>query len=151
MKRSSQVALLLMGVTSAGAATYAIIPSRDCVAPDKPAALAPGAVSPQTLAPGVAPGVAPSVQSAVPCQPTRRSSWGYRSYWSGRSYGDGSSPTQPIARRSLFSPSQPTARRSLFSPSRSHTSVPSVGRSSSGTRSGFGSTGRSVSSHSARS
>jgi hypothetical protein len=136
MKRSSQVALLLMGVTSAGAATYAVMPTRNCVAPDKPAALAPGAVNPQTLAPGGAPAVAPNAQQAVPCPPSRRSSWYYRSYWSGRNYGYSSSPTQP------------SARRSLFSPSRTHTSVPSVGhRSGSGSR-GFGSTGHSVSGHS---
>ncbi|MBI3704179.1 MAG: hypothetical protein HY244_10150 [Rhizobiales bacterium] len=140
MKRSSQVALLLMGVTGAGTATYAVMPTRDCVAPNKPAALAPGAINPQTLAPGgtpaVAPGVTPNAQQAVPCQPSRRSSWYYRSYWSGRNYGYSSSPTQP------------TARRSLFSPSSSHTSVPSVGHRSGSGSSGFGSTGHSVSGHS---
>ena len=132
MKRSAQVALLLMGVTGAGASAYAILPPRACTAPDKPAALAPGAVNPQTLAPGVA----PAVQPAAPCVRSRYSSWGYRSYWSSRSYSYNSSTTQP------------TARRSLFSPSRSHTSVPSVGRSGTGSRSGFGSTGHSVGAHS---
>ena len=132
MKRSSQVALLLMGVTSASAATYTVMPTRECVAPDKPAAMAPGAVNPQTLAPGIAPGVQP----AAPCVRSRYSSWGHRSYWSGRSYGYSSSPTQP------------SARRSLFSPSRSHTSVPSVGHSGIGSHGGFGSTGHSVGAHS---
>ena len=136
MKRSSQVALLLMGVTSAGASAYALMPPRGCVAPEKPAAMAPGAVNPQTLAPGGAPGVQPAVQPAAPCQPSRRSYWGYRSYWSGRSYGYSSTTTQP------------SGRRSLFSPSRSHTSVPSVGHSGTGARGGFGSTGHSVSGHS---
>ena len=135
MKRSAQVALLLMGVTGAGASAYAILPPRACTAPDKPVAVAPGAINPQTLTPGVAPAVAPAVTPAVPCDRSRYSSWGYRSYWSGRSYGYNSSPTQP------------TARRSLFSPTRSHTSVPSVGHRS-GSSSGFGSTGHSVGAHS---
>jgi hypothetical protein len=131
MKRSAQVALLLMGVTGAGASAYAVLPPRACTAPDKPAALVPGAINPQTLAPGIAPGVQP----AAPCVRSRYSSWGHRSYWSGRSYGYNSSPTQP------------SGRRSLFSPSRSHTSVPSVGHRS-GSSSGFGSTGHSVGAHS---
>ena len=72
MKRSSQVALLLMGVTRAGASSYALIPPRGCAAPEKPAAMAPGVINPQTLAPGVASNANP----AVPCKPSRRSSWG---------------------------------------------------------------------------
>ena len=133
MKRSSQVALLLMGVTSAGASAYALMPPRGCVAPEKPAALTAGAINPQILAPGA---VADGKQAAVPCEPGRRSTWTRSSYWSSRSYYSyGSSSTQP------------TARRSLFSPSRSHTSVPSVGHGI-GSRGGFGSTGHSVSAHS---
>ena len=120
-----------MGVTSAGASTYALIPPRDCAAPEKPAAMAPGALSPQTLAPGVALDSKP----AVPCDTTRRWSWGHRNYWYSRSYGYNSSPTQP------------SGRRGIFSPSRSHTSVPSVGHSS-GARGGFGGTGHSVGAHS---
>jgi hypothetical protein len=131
MKRSSQVALLLMGVTRAGASSYALIPPRGCAAPEKPAAMAPGVINPQTLAPGVASNANP----AVPCEPSRRSSWTRTSYWSGHSYGYTSSPTQP------------SGRRSLFSPSTSHTSVPSVGRSA-GSRGGFGSVGHSVGAHS---
>jgi len=76
MKRSSQVALLLMGVTTAGATSYALIPSRDCAAPNKPAAIAPGAINSQTLAP-----------AAVPCDSGRRS-WGSRWYWNSRSSGN---------------------------------------------------------------
>lgn len=134
MKRSSQVALLLMGVTSAGASAYALMPPRGCVAPEKPAAMTPGAINPQILAPGIA---ADGKQAAAPCEPGRRSTWTRSSYWSSRSYygyGYGSSTTQP------------TARRSLFSPSRSHTSVPSVGHGI-GSRGGFGSTGHSAGAH----
>lgn len=138
MKRSSQVALLLMGVTTAGASSYALIPSRDCAAPNQPAAI--GAVNPQTLAP-VAVGAANP--AAAPCSSNSRTSsyGGYRSsYWSSRSNTSSSS-------------TQASAKRSLFSPSTSHTSVPSVGRSSSSSsssssRGGFGSTGHSVSFHS---
>ena len=132
MKRSAQVVLLLMGATTAGASAYALMPPRGCVAPEKPAAMTPGAINPQVLAPGV---TADGKAAAVPCEPGRRSTWTRSSYWSSRSYYYGSSPTQP------------TARRSLFSPSRSHTSVPSVGRSGTGSRSGFGSTGHSVGAH----
>lgn len=131
MKRSSQVALLLLGVTGAGAASYAVMPARECVAPAKPAALAPGAINSQTLAPGVA----PRGQPAAPCERSRYSSWGHRSYWSSRSYDYSSSPAKP------------SGWRGLFSSSRSHTSVPSVGHSS-GSRSGFGSTGHSFGAHS---
>jgi hypothetical protein len=132
MKRSSQVALLLMGVTSAGASGYALLPPRGCAATEKPAAMAPGAINPQALAPGTT----LDAKATVPCDTSRRSSWGYRSYWSSRSYAYGSSGTQP------------SARRSLFSPSTSHTSVPSVGSRSAGSRDGFGGTGHSVGAHS---
>lgn len=128
MKRSSQVALLLIGVTSAGASAISLIPPRECTA--NPAAIAPGAISPQTLAPGIAPGVKPT----VPCEPSRRSSWTSRSYWSSRSYSNTTSPTQP------------SGWRSMFSRSTTHTSVPSVPRST-GSRGGFGSFGHSVGAH----
>jgi hypothetical protein len=126
MKRSSQVALLLMGVTSAGASAYALFPERECTPPEKPAAIAPGAINPQTLAPGVA----KNANAAPPCTSTRRSSWGRRYYWSSRS--DQSTG--------------PSRRSSGFSPSTSHTSVPSVGHSS-GFRGGFGSFGHSIGLH----
>jgi hypothetical protein len=136
MKRSSQVALLLMGVTTAGASSYAFIPPRDCAASGQPAAI--GAVNPQTLAPGAAGAANPA---AAPCNSNSRSSWygsNRSSYWSSRSTSS--------------STTQASAKRSLFSPSTSHTSVPSVGRSSSSSssssRGGFGSTGHSVGSHS---
>jgi len=122
MKRSSQVALLLMGMTTAGASAYALMPSRDCVAPQAPA---PGAISPQTLAPGVAAAAKP----AAPCGSGGRSS---RTYWYSRSYSRGSSSTQ-----------QPSRRYGAFSPSQSHTSVPSVGHGPS-THGGFGSVGHSM-------
>jgi len=154
MKRSSQVALLLMGVTGAGAATYSLAPPRACV-PDRPAAVAPSTAVPGAASHGamtseaLAPGAASLLRPANPCPPRRRWSWGRGSDWSFRSYYDSSTPSS--------SPSTPSTRRSLFSPSTSHTSVPTVGRGSSsrstgsggsGSRGGFGSTGHSVGAHS---
>ncbi|MGA9198589.1 MAG: hypothetical protein WB037_26190, partial [Pseudolabrys sp.] len=68
MKRSSHVALLLMGVTTAGASAYALLPTRDCVGPES---TSPGAISPQAIAPGSAAAATP----VVPCESGRRS-WG---------------------------------------------------------------------------
>jgi hypothetical protein len=156
MKRSSQVALLLMGVTGAGAATYSLAPSRACVPTDRPAAVAPSTAVPGAASHGamtsemLGPGAASLLRPANPCPPRRRWSWGRGSDWSFRSYYyDSSSPST--------SPSTQTTRRSLFSPSARHTSVPTVGRGSSsrstgtggsGSRGGFGSTGHSVGAHS---
>src|SRR5262245_21954546 len=125
MKRSSHVALLLMGMTTAGASAYALMPSRDCAAPQAPA---PEAIAPQTLAPGTA----GSAKPVAPCTSGARSSGGSRTYWYSRSYSHGSSSTQ-----------QPPGRHGAFSPSQSHTSVPSVGHGPS-THGGFGSTGHSM-------
>jgi len=52
MKRSSQVALLLMGVTGVGASSYALIPRSDCP-------------------PATVPGTAAPVASPTACQPGR--------------------------------------------------------------------------------
>jgi hypothetical protein len=49
MKRSSQVALLLAGVTAAGASAYAMMSPDDCATQERPATVAPGAANqPQT-------------------------------------------------------------------------------------------------------
>ena len=70
MKRSSQVALLLMGVTGVGASSYALAPRRDCPPPRVPGAAAPGARE--------------FVAQAPACQPGRSyfTSHGSRGYWS---------------------------------------------------------------------
>src|SRR5512132_377398 len=119
MKRSSQVALLLMGMTTAGASAYALLPPRDCATP--------GTISPQTLAPGTGP-----VKPFAPCESGGRSSSGSRSYWSSRSYSRGSSSTP-----------QQSGEYSGHAPPESHTSVPSVGHGP-GTRGGFGSIGHFI-------
>ena len=147
MKRSSQVVLLLMGVTGAGAAAYAVMPPRSCIADNPPAKLAPaapGALAPQTLNPGALTPAQPAI--ADPCPPRRRwSSSGRSSSWYWHSSNYNSTDTAPARSGGL-----------LFSPSRSHTSVPSVGSRSSSTslggsggssRGGFGSTGHSAGAH----
>jgi hypothetical protein len=74
MKRSSQVALLLAGVTTAGATGYAMMSPNDCATPERPATVAPGAVN----------------QSQSPCSTSSRSSNSSHSYGSNRSYSGGS-------------------------------------------------------------
>ena len=134
MKRSAQVALLLMGVSGVGAGAYALTPPRtNCVPQGAP----PSAVAAN---PAGAPG-------AEPCPPRRQGSGiaSGRSHfgsWSGSSSSRTSSTTWsgPILGRT--STSTPTAGRAT-------STVPAVGRSgtSSGgvTHGGFGSTGHAAS------
>lgn len=120
MKRSGQVALVLMGVTATTAAgAYLMPPRADC--------------RPQTT---VAPAVAP-LPGAQPAQtePCRRRSWGN---WR---WGSGSYSSE--RRRTSVTPS--TAFRSTSSAPRATSSAPRTSTSTSSSRSGFGSTGRSIS------
>jgi hypothetical protein len=71
MKRSSQVALLLAGVTTAGASAYALITPDDCARQERPATVAPGSPN----------------QPQQRCSTSSRSSSSYHSYGSGRSAG----------------------------------------------------------------
>jgi len=69
MKRSSQVALLLMGTTAAGGTAYTLMPSESCTT-ERPAIVAPGATP------------------AVECKPrSGSSSSSGSSYRSSRSWG----------------------------------------------------------------
>lgn len=121
MKRSAQVALVLMGATAVGASSYALAPRTDCVPPGS-AASRPPAVAPGTGQPG------------EPCRETRRSSSSGYSRW-----GSSGSSTW---RRSSTQTSTSTALRP------SGAAVPSTGRSGTTTvaRGGFGSTGHGFSS-----
>ena len=130
MKRSSQVALLLMGVAGVGASAYAMMPNRqECKPPQS--AVAPGsAVAPLPGAQGAA--QAPKDE----CQQRRRSWWpgsgGYSSSSSARgsrSYFSGSGSSS--VSRSGISSSSSTSRSST--------------PSSTFSRGGFGSTGSSFS------
>jgi len=90
MKRSSQVALLLMGVSGVGAAGYAMTPSEpDCTPPAQQSSVAPGAAA-----------IRGAAQPVVnPCPPRRHyTSYGrsnYNSHWSRPIFSGwgGSSPT----------------------------------------------------------
>lgn len=83
IKRSSQVALLLMGTTGVGGTAYSLMPSENCTT-ERPAIVAPGSAS------------------VIDCIPRGRSSssssGGYRSYGSSSSQslygGDSSSPSK---------------------------------------------------------
>ena len=124
MKRSGQVALVLMGVTATTAAGAYLMPPRAECQPQATAAPAPAA------APGAAAQPAAPVPQTEPC---RRRSWGNWRWGSG-SYSSYSSDRR---RTSWSTPS--TAFRS--SPSAPRTTSTSTTTS----RSGFGSTGRSIS------
>ena len=133
MKRSSQVALLLMGTAGVGAGAYAMTsPRTDCIAPGTP----PSAVAPAVRG-------KPALE---PCPPRRSGSGGYyyRSYWGG---GNSSHWSRPIfSRGSATSSATPSGSVPLAS----RGSVPSSSRGASGgvSRGGFGSTGHASSSSS---
>jgi len=133
MKRSSQVALLLMGVTGVGAAGYTMTrPPPDCVPPGAAASV-----------------IKPGAKDAEPCPPRRSwssSSTGYnsRSSWTrtnSSSYGSSGGGFWPIFTRTGTST---TSSTSVPLTSRS-SSTTTTSRSSTTTRSGFGSTSTSVS------
>jgi hypothetical protein len=125
MKRSGQIALVLMGATAVGASSYALTPSRtECTQPGGPAARPPLAGTP----------AAP--QGNQPCRETRRwwSSSGSSSGYSGSSAWRRS--TQVNTSTALHSPGG-----AITSAGHSSTSTPT-----SAARGGFGSTGHGFSS-----
>jgi hypothetical protein len=102
MKRSSQVALLLMGVGSVGATAYAMAPARDCTAPAQQGTVAPGLAATDVAAQA-------QRQAQNPCPPRR--SWssyssGHRSssHWSRPIFsgwhGTTTTSTAPVVRTS---------------------------------------------------
>jgi hypothetical protein len=126
MKRSSQIALVLMGATAVGTTAYAMMPPRpECRPPQQQAGVP----------------VPPNAAAAQPCGTSRSSSSSGYSRWG----SSGSSSTW--TRRSQ----QPTSTSVAMRPS--GTSVPSVSShpltstsSSTASRGGFGSTGHGFSS-----
>ena len=134
MKRSSQVALVLMGVTATTAAgAYMMPPRPECRQPAASTVVNPAAALPQGATPAAAQGE----------QSCRRRRWGTWRWSSGSYYSDRSRP--------LFSNRAPTSVSTALSPaSRSTSTGTSASRSgSTGTsRGGFGSTGHSMSGHS---
>ena len=131
MKRSAQVALLVMGVGGVGAGAYALTPPRNnCVAP--------GGTPPSAMAPN-----RPGVPAADPCPPRRQGS----GIGAGRSYGfwSGSGTSGNSSSRSWSAP--------IFGGGNATSTVPAAGRSGGvGTstgggvaRGGFGATGHAAS------
>jgi len=119
MKRSSHVALLLMGMGSVGAGAYALSPPRNCSQPD---GAPPAAVSPATG------------QPAQECPPRRRwSSWSSSNSHSYSSYSSSSSPGRSSAGWFSRGSHQGTAT----------SVIPSAGRTGGVARGGFGATGAS--------
>jgi hypothetical protein len=119
MKRSAQVALVLMGATTVGAGSYALAPRTECVPPGS-------AASRPAVAPGT-PG-----QPGEPCRETRR--WGSSSGSGGYAGGSG------WRRSTHVNTSSPLHSPGGSISSSGHTSTPS-----SVPRGGFGSTGRGFS------
>jgi len=138
MKRSAQVALVLMGVTGTTAtAAYMMPPRTDCQAKPAPAAAAAPPLS-QALPPGVTP------KQPSPC----RSSSSYRSYhswgnWGWNSHRDpsGTSTQKPSSSVSTALTSSGGRVSAVSSTSSSSGSS----SSSSVARGGFGSTGHAMS------
>jgi hypothetical protein len=125
MKRSSQIALVLMGATAVGTTGYAMMPNKEC----RPVV---GAQQPASVR------INPATGQPEPCREDRRSSSSSR-YSSWGSSGISST----WSRRSQ----QPTSTSVAMRPSGS--SVPSTSSYSStsvAARGGFGSTGHAVSS-----
>jgi len=123
MKRSSQVALLLMGATGMGAGAYALTSPRSCVSSNS--GTPPAITSPANNANHAAP---------QPCPPG--SSYGSRTFWFGRwahpIFSSGSSATAPNS--------------VAFSNGRSSASGgPVAGSNGSSSRGGFGGTGSAMS------
>jgi hypothetical protein len=123
MKRSGQIALVLMGATAVGASSYALTPSRtECAQPNSPAARPPVAGSP----------AAP--QGNQPCRETRR-------WWSSSGHGGGSSGSSAWRRST-----QVNTSTALHSPGGAITSAGHSSTSTLAARGGFGSTGHGYSS-----
>ena len=143
MKRSSQVALLLMGAAGVGASAYALAPGkRDCLAPGAP----PPAASTTAASP-----VAGKDPKLEPCPPRRSytSNTGYyRSHWYSSSAGYWWGPifnrNPASTTTSTTSTNSPTSLGFTSKPgSTTTTARPST--TTTTTRTGFGTIGRSVS------
>lgn len=138
MKRSSQVALVVMGVAATTAAGAYLLPSRaDCrvqAAPQQP--------TPPRLGVGDAPAVpAAQPQPAQADQNCRRRSRGW-SWYSGSRNRDWTSTQRTTSPSTAFTRTTTTSRTTT-SPT---TTRPSTSSPSSTPRSGFGTTSRSISS-----
>ena len=143
MKRSTQVALLLMGAAGVGASAYALAPGRrDCV---------PSGATP----PAAASRLTDKDPKLEPCPPRRTYGYSntgyYRSYW----YSSGPShwSTPIFARRTgpttaTTTPSNSPTQLGFTGRPGGTTTRPSTSTSTATPRTGFGTIGHSVASHS---
>jgi len=134
MKRSSQIALVLMGATSLGATSYAMAPRTDCVPPGQQR---------------------PAVAAGTPARPgqslqpeCRERRWGGSSHSSGSStWGSRSSGwmwgRSASSSSAGLAPTSPSTMRAITNPSAS--GILSSSSGSSVARGGFGSTGHGFS------
>jgi len=143
MKRSAQVALVLMGVTGTTATAAYMMPARECRA--QPSA-ASAVAAPKVAAPGAAATPATSLPPGVtPKQPSDCSRSGYRSsYHSWSNWGWHSDRDQRYGATGTPS-SVSTALTNGGRVGAVSSTSSSSGSSSSVSRGGFGSTGRGVS------
>ena len=136
MKRSAQVALVLMGVTGTTATAAYMMPSREC-RPQQPtpAAAAAGTATPAANLP---PGVTPKQPSDCGYRSGSRSyhSWGNWGWNSDRRYSGSGTRSSSMSTALTSSGGRVGAISSTSTSSSS---------SSTATRGGFGSTGRGVS------
>jgi len=139
MKRSAQVALVLMGVTGTTATAAYMMPSRECrpsqATPPAAAAPAAGTATPATNLP---PGVTPKQPSDCGRSGYRSSyhSWGNWGWNSDRRYSSSGTPSSSVSTALTSSGGRVGAISSTSTSSSS---------SSSAARGGFGSTGHGVS------
>ena len=129
VKRSAQVALVLMGVTGATAAGAYLMPARsaECRQPARRPAPAAAPV----------PGATPRAQEE-PCR--RRRSWGSWHWGSGSYSYDRSRRNSTIAPSTAFRSSPSSGTRSTSTSTSASTSTSSPARPRSSSRGGFGST-----------
>lgn len=136
MKRSTQVALVLMGAAGIGASAYAFTSKKnDCVPAAKPAAATPV-------------GVTDKDTKDEPCSPRRSNTGYYRSYWRSSSPSYWWLPIfnrnpQPTTTTTTTPSNSPTSLGLTSRPSTTSTTArPST--STAPARTGFGTTGTSI-------
>ena len=136
MKRSTQVALVLMGAAGIGASAYAFTSKKnDCVPAAKPSATTPAGATDK------------NTKLDEPCSPRRSNTGYYRSYW--RSSGPSSwwwpifnRNPQPTTTTTTSPSNSPTSLGLTSRPTTTTTARPSTPTTT--TRPGFGTTGTSI-------
>jgi hypothetical protein len=149
MKRSTQVALVVMGVAGVGASAYAFTSNkRDCVAPSVARPATPAAAN-SAVDTGATPALKVDPKLATnPCPPRRTyANSTYRSHWYSYNTGPSYWSTPIFGRRTNTTTAPSTSPNSLGFTSRPSTSTTTsrVSTTTAPTRTGFGTIGRSFS------